>query len=237
MTAKAKRFTSWSFSRWSDYELCPAKARYKHLDKLPEPASPALERGRAIHALAEDYIKGKLAKLPAELVRFKDDFGYLKGRYERKKGGVMAVEDTWAFTKDWGQTAWDDWARCWVRIKLDCAHEDRKGVLVVTDWKTGKFRGDSNEAYMRQLGLYALGAFLWYPHVTHVVPRLVYLDQGLVYHSEENVTYSRGEVKALKEAWGERVGPMLADTAFAPRPNWSCKFCHYRKDNGGPCKF
>ena len=45
-TAKSapKKFTSWSFSRYMDYKGCPAKAKYKHLDKLQEPPNDAMAR-------------------------------------------------------------------------------------------------------------------------------------------------------------------------------------------------
>ena len=69
-----KPLTSWSFSRYQDYKSCPAKAKYKHIDKLKEPPSPAMERGAAIHNLCEQYVRGTLAKLPPELKLFKDEF-------------------------------------------------------------------------------------------------------------------------------------------------------------------
>ena len=59
-----KQITSWSFSRYSDYKLCPLKARLKHVDKHKEPQNDAMARGQAIHKLAEDYTKGSIARLP-----------------------------------------------------------------------------------------------------------------------------------------------------------------------------
>ena len=61
-----KMITSWSFSRYSDYQQCPAKAKYKHVLRMKEPPNDAMARGTAIHTMAEDYIKGKLNPLQVE---------------------------------------------------------------------------------------------------------------------------------------------------------------------------
>ncbi len=57
------RFTAWSYSRLSDYEACPLKAKIKHLDKVSEPSSPALKRGSDIHELAAKYATNQLTEL------------------------------------------------------------------------------------------------------------------------------------------------------------------------------
>lgn len=240
-----KQITSWSFSRYSDYKTCPLKARLKHLDKITEPPNPAMERGSQIHNLAEDFIKGKLKKLPAELNSFKDEFNKLKKIF-KKVSESMVVEDNWAFTKDWDQTMWNDWTHCWVRIKLDCAHHENDDTLVVTDWKTGKIRSESTEEYVEQLELYALAALLLHDHINVVKPRLAYVDHGVLYpepgtKDEERLTFTRDDIAKLKKLWATRTKAMVNDTRFAPRPNNNCRWCFYRKDNaangGGQCKF
>ena len=67
LTKVAKAVTSWSFSRYGDYKKCPLAFKLKHIDKIQEPKSPAMQRGIDIHNLAEAYVVGKLAKLPPEL--------------------------------------------------------------------------------------------------------------------------------------------------------------------------
>lgn len=198
-------------------------------------------RGAAIHQLAEDYIKGKLRLLPPELKKFEADFRMLKAQYKKKING-MVVEDNWAFTKDWTETQWDNWTQCVVRIKLDCAHHEDDETLVVTDWKTGKFRVEMNEDYVEQLELYALAALLLHPHLTAVKPRLAYLDADTVYPpADEPMVFTREDVPRLKKLWEKRVKPMLNDKRFAPRPNDKCRWCHFRSSNkaagGGQCKY
>lgn len=231
-----KPLTSWSFSRYSDYKQCPAKFKYKHLMKLPEPKSSALERGAAIHTMAEQYIKGVLAKLPKELASFDDEFKALRKHY-KKTPERMVVEDNWAFTRQWVQTEWNDWDRCWVRIKLDCAHRiDDAAILTVRDWKTGKLREELYLEYLEQLELYALAAFLLYPEVQEVRPELDYLDLGVV-HPTEPLVFKRADLPRLKQVWEDRVVPMFKDQRFAPRPNDKCHFCAFSRAKGGPCQY
>jgi RecB family exonuclease len=234
-----KPLTSWSFSRYQDYKSCPAKAKYKHIDKLKEPPSPAMERGAAIHNLCEQYVKGTLAKLPPELKLFKDEFTKLRKMYKAKKL-PMIVEDNWAFTNTWEESTWNDWVNCWVRIKLDCAHYEEANVLYVTDYKTGKMNDFKNAEYMEQLELYALAALLMsaVEDVT-VVPRLLYLDSGDVYPPPgQEVTYTRADLKKLLTEWNKRVKPMMTDTRFAPKPSAnSCRWCYFSASKNGPCQF
>ncbi len=234
-----KTVTSWSFSRYSDYRQCPAKFKYKVIDRLQEPSNAAMERGTKIHTLAEQYIKSELRRLPIELDKFKALFTMLRALY-KKKIRTMDVESTWAFTKTWVKTQWDDWTGCYVRIKTDCAVENCEdpSQLVVYDWKTGKFRQEQNASYLEQLSLYAVGAFHTHSHIKTVVPQLAYLDHGILYPPANGpIVYKRKELPVLIKDWERRVKPMFHDTIFAPTPNDNCRWCHYRKTNGGPCQY
>lgn len=229
---------SWSFSRWNEYRGCPAKFKYKALDKLPEPPSPAMERGTAIHKLAEDYTNGKLRTLPAELKLFKDEFKALRGQK------VKMVEEQWAFKSDWSLTKWNDWSGCWLRVKLDVAYINAEhNALVPIDHKTGKFRDEKNDEYLLQLDLYGVAGFAQVPTVDVVSPRLWYIDQGRVFpdpdanDAEEEIEYFPKDIKLMRKKWEDRVKPMFMDRTFKPTPGDACRFCHFRKSNGGPCKY
>lgn len=231
---------SWSFSRYSLYQQCPLKCKLIHIDKLKEPPSPALERGVRIHEIAENYIKGTLPEepFPEELRLFRTEIKKLRKAY---KIGDVSVEEQWGFTKDWKLTRWDDWANCWLRIKIDVATWGAKFTRLIKDWKTGKFRPDKNAEYIEQLELYSLGSMLA-EESKSVKARLVYLDEGVVFpdpqgRKGEALGWTRADVPALQAKWEDRVRPMLADTIFAPRPNRFCGWCHFRKANGGPCQY
>lgn len=217
-----KQISAWSFSRYSTYISCPRKAKYSIIDRLKEPGSPAMDRGSAIHKLAEDFSMKRLRKLPEELNLFKEEFTLLK------KQNVIC-EEQWAFNKEWVPCSWSDWEQAWCRVKMDCAYVDGESNLVIIDHKTGKIR----DSHKEQLSLYALAGFLMYPDVISVVAKLWYLDAG----EEVTESWTYHQVDELKKTWGKKVKSMLGDKTFKPKPGVACRWCHFRKDNGGPCEF
>lgn len=230
-----KRFTAWSYSRYSDYVKCPLKAALKHLVKVQEPPGPALARGAAIDLLCTDYASGVLKVCPPELERFKEDFDAL-----RKIKRRLNLQQELAFTKDWTETDWRDWDNAWVRVKMDCYYEDGE-VLKVIDFKTGKIYPDNE----KQMDLYAVAAILKAsPRVKRVETELWYLDQP-----GDNVvtaSYTRAEAEALMKTWESWTKQMMADQTFVPTPSASsCLFCFFgqqakkdpRKRGPGLCRF
>lgn len=232
-----KPLTAWSYSRYATYQTCPLKLKLSAIDRIQEPKGPALVRGSDVHKLAETYLRGNLRAVPAELKMFADVFKGL--RKVVMTDPDAQVEGEWAFRADWTRTRWDDWDGCRVRAKVDLVHSEGD-VIVVTDWKTGKFREDSVAEYAEQLELYALAALLVYagrPNLT-VHPRLMYVDSGIIHGAG---VYAPGDVARLKKLWERRARPLLNDRTFAPKPNRFCSWCHYRNDNkangGGQCRF
>lgn len=257
-----RKITYWSFSLYNTYKRCPLKAKLNAVDKIKEPGNDAMQRGNDVHKLCEDYIKGVITlkqlkdgaktvkKRPwdpvyviPELTRLRKV--YANSKKLRAKAMQPTVEDTWAFTSSWSETVWNDWINCWVRIKLDVGEffeEDGLTIYVPTDWKTGQVYDDKNDEYVEQLELYALAALLIHPQIDEVRPRLVYVDQGLVFPDpDEPLSFTRDDLEPLKKLWTKRTRPMLNDTIFAPRPGADCRYCFYRKNNavngGGQCKY
>lgn len=240
-----KSVTSWSFSRYTDYARCPGAFKLKHIDRLKEPGNTAMERGTAIHTLAEKYVRGELKKLPVELRMFEDEFSKLRRLYKAKKF-PMVVEDDWAFTRKWTETEWNNWADCWVRIKLDLAYYVDGLNMKVVDYKTGKMNDYRSAEYMEQLELYALAALLMssIEDVT-VWPEIMYLDHGAKYTGggAEPVRYTRADIPRLTKLWEKRVAPMFNDTRYAFTPNSGCKWCYFgqsgkvTKNGPGLCKY
>lgn len=227
-----KPLTSWSFSRYSLYSSCPAKVKYKHIMKLTEPQNDAMARGSAIHKLAEDYANGTAKKLDPCLKLFADEFKALKAQKSK------FIEEDWAFKKDWSQTTWNDWSGCWLRVKLDAAYINAEhNVLVIVDHKSGKFSDWKKAEYEEQLQLYGLAGLKRFPTVAAVTPRLWYIDHGII-HPEEDLVYERKDEKYLTKLWEAKVKKMMADSTFRPKPSDSaCKYCTYKKANGGPCAY
>lgn len=252
-TPRVQRITSWSFSRYSTYEQCPAKAKYKFIEKRPEPGSKPMDRGSDVHLMAEHAVKGtapkpaefktlskaeaaaatallKNGKLPPELRSFEEEFVMA-----RATKGVEA-ELMLAFTESWDPCDWKDWGRAWVRIKIDLLKPPTKPdyIVGIVDQKTGRPKDD----YGQQLELYAIGAFLRYPQAQIADTRLWYLDEGVIRpEKEKDGQFKRKDLPKLQKLWEKRVIPMLNDTVFAPKPGPQCRYCHFRKSNRGPCEF
>lgn len=221
---------AWSYSRYSDYKQCPAKFMYKHLHRLPDPGSAAMQRGNDIHKLAEDFVRGKI-DLPDELKHVEREANHLKDN-------MATVEQSWGFRKDWawiGRPGWfgDD---VWFRAKADAivVYEDDTALLI--DWKTGKKYFTNEE----QIELFALAGFQRYPNLTEVDTRLWYTDIPDPQQTGENEIqriYSRKDADAIQRDWDKKVIPMFKDRRFAPTPNDKCGWCPFSRVKGGPCKF
>lgn len=225
MPPRPRRFTSWSWTRFYDYDACPHQAAAKHLDKMQQPKSPALERGATIHTLAEQYVKGTLAKLPSELKPVAERMKELRKAFaDRIKSGLtVLVEENWGFTKDWEPCRWDDWANCWLRIKVDVALFLEPGWAHIVDHKSGKHRAEKHQEYLLQMSLYNTGALAYFPEAAKVTSSLLYTDLGAEIPSGAPV--ARGDFKALRRDWDKRVKPMFNDQRFDPKPGDHCRWC------------
>lgn len=221
---RQKQFEAWSFSRFNDWRTCALRAKLKYLDKLPEgEPGPALARGSAIHKEAEDYVLGNIKKLPDSLATFEEEFNAL-----RKQKRYLRVEQQWGFDSDWEPADWFG-KQTWVRVVVDLAKAKGTEVLII-DHKTGKIYPYHEE----QLSLYAIAAFMMFPKAKTVDARLWYLDPGI----ETTADFDRKDLPDLKADWEAKVKPMLADKVFTPNPSAkNCRFCHYKKANGGPCQY
>lgn len=218
----SKRITAWSYSRWADYELCPAKAKYKHVDKIKEPENPAMKNGSKVHAELADYLSIGLGRdLPKSGEKFADILQQLRT--------LEPIHDQeWGFTDRWDVTGWFS-KDTWFRSKLDVCVVYDDNTADVVDFKTGK----ASDSHAQQGELYAISVFLRYANVQYVTVRFWYLDTG----AETVQHFARREMEEMIYTWEKRVKPMLSDEIFAPRPGNHCRWCFFAKSNNGPCKF
>lgn len=216
----AKRITSWSFSRWSDYEKCPQLAKFKHVDRIKEPENPAMQNGTKVHAEMAVYLMvgGETPQSGERFAPLLQELRTLEPIHDQE----------WGFTRGWSVTGWFS-RDTWFRSKLDVCIVYDDNTADVVDFKTGK----ASDTHASQAELYAISVFLRYPNVTSVVVRFWYLDSG----GESVYQFERREMDELIIAWEQRVRPMLHDEIFAPRPGNHCKYCFFAKSNNGPCKF
>lgn len=228
--------TAWSYSRFRDWQKCPLFFKLKHLDKLPEMApgevNLPMQRGIEIGEALDKYLRKETAKLPPECKPLAEQYKELRSIKN------LQVEQQWGLTKDWAPCAWNDWDRCWVRIKMDISFHDLPTNLVkVIDNKTGKFKPQENASYMEQLDIYAAGAIGIHPAAKGVEAELYYSDHGIVFPMEGPLEYSAAQAKAAQAKWTLRVAPLFADRKFTPRPSRACQWCPYSKAKGGPCAY
>jgi hypothetical protein len=222
---KLPEVVAWSYSRYADYTQCPAKFKYKHLEKRPDPGSPAMQRGNDIHKMAEDVVRAK-RDIPPELENVREQLEFLRDN-------MATAEENWGFRNDWawiGRQGWfgDD---VWFRAKTDVRLLYEDDTLLLGDWKTGRMYFSNEE----QIELFALAGWRRFPAVTEVDTRLWYTDiEG---DNEIQRVYTTKELEAIQKDWTKRVVPMFKDRRFAPTPNDKCGWCPYSKAKGGPCKF
>lgn len=229
------KIESWSFSRYSVYEKCARQAKYKFIDKLQEPPGAAMLRGKNIDEAMTRYYKGQADTLPVECDSLMKPLQALK-----KTGGMAQFEA--AYTKSWGPTSWfmdrkhpaDHPSQPWLRVKMDffmTANSKSKYRARVIDFKTGKIREGQ---YDDQLELYGLGGLLSDEKAKEVSAELWFTDHGVVLPNPVLV-FKREDLPALQKKWIAKTKRMLNDTIYPVSPGNECRWCHFRKSNGGPC--
>jgi len=216
----------WSYSRWKVFNECRARYEFQFLQKLEQPESPHLARGTFVHKLFEDYLDDG-GRVPKELKEFAAELKAI-----RKLGAI--AERTLAFTKSWQETTFDDWANCWLRVKIDADITEPTAATLI-DLKTGKPWKDTKD----QSEIYAVAKMQRVPAIETVDAEFWYSDSGEVVP----YFYSRiRDFKKLKRKWQARAQEMLAARTFPfTKSAYNCKFCPFRSDkelaNGlpGPC--
>lgn len=223
------KFTAWSYSRLACYELCPLQAKLKFLDKIPEPGSPAMERGKVLHDGIANYLQGKADGIPREAIQHPKIESLI---LEMCQFPERIIEQQWGFTGHWEPTGWFG-GDTWFRSILDAGfvYEDLTGEA--NDWKTGKRYGSN----MDQMKSQAVAMFAKYKPLTKVTVRLSYLDTPAKDDPFEIADIVKHEIPTIKKDFEKRAARMFEDTIFAPRPNSKCHFCNFSKNKGGQCAF
>lgn len=222
----------WSPSRLFQYEACPLSAKYKYVDKVPEPGpkGAALVRGEELHGHLEHFIKGWREDLDPKVAKMSKVATELREGFKR---GEVHVEIELAITREWKVTKWvapDTWGR----FKLDViVKSGNKGRVI--DWKTGKYKPDGD--YADQLNAYSTAALSVTPELEEMSSCLIFVDHTDVPVERPEGSVVRSKLAEQQEYWSDRVARMERDSVFAPRPGFACRWCPYRKSAGGPCEF
>jgi len=216
------KFTDpWGFSKLDTYRTCPAKFKFQFIDKLQTKGSPAMERGSKVHDDAEAYLRGWITALPEPLIDWQEEFDALR---EAK----CLPEQAWGFNKKWELLS--DWLQpdTWLRAKSD-AHYIQGDVLIIIDFKTGKYRVPSTE----QIELYAICGSAVYPHIKLVTTEFWFVDADNTYSKQ----YTQEHLKELRKKYENYVAPVYADETWKPAPSRECKWCDFSNSKGGTCQY
>lgn len=215
------KITAWSYSRLKAWETCPKQAYFKFIMKLKEPDSVYAARGTELHEMAEKYTKGELADAPPPLqgtIQWIDEFRHPDSLPEQQL----------SFDRGWKKVDWFSF-KTYCRVIFD-AFLVQGPIAKVADYKSGKVY---KEDHMDQMRLYALAAFKLNPEVEKVEAQVIYFDQD----QRMKLEFTRDKEAKLQTYWEDRANKMLSDDIFPATPNPKCKWCHFRKSNGGPCSF
>jgi hypothetical protein len=208
--------TRWSYSSLSTYEECPAKWRYSYIDNLPEPPSPAMERGTRLHKLCEEVLTLE-RETPPELAG-------IARVLERLRANKAHSEKVWRLNSEWKPVE----SKSWVISIID-VHFVRDGALHIYDFKSGKPYASHKE----QIELYALIGLATYPEAERAECGAIYIDSGKLGYRR---TIARAEVEPMQQDWTQRAIRLFADTELAPKRGSGCYWCAFKDSLGGPCK-
>ncbi|MGQ7296761.1 RecB family exonuclease [Quadrisphaera sp. KR29] len=242
---------SLSPSRASDFQQCPLLYRFRTVDKLPEPPSPAAVRGTLVHSALEH-----LFDLPAEARTPQAAEGLLPGRWEQLQVDEPDVASL--FEESAAERAWLESAAALVRTwftledptRLEPAERELRvetqlesglllrgiidrvdvapnGLVRVVDYKTGRSPGEGFEGKaLFQMRFYALA--VW--RLRGVVPallQLVYLGDGVVLRlqpTEDELLATERKLEALSAA----IERARESGDWRPRTSKLCGWCAHQ---------
>lgn len=252
----AHRGPALSPSRAADFKQCPLLYRFRAIDRLPEPSTPAQLRGSLVHAVLEqlytlpaaqrgpDSAAGLVAPAFAQLIAADPDLAALVESEQQARlfdearallSGYYRLEDPRRFNPE----------SCEQRVEVELADGtvlrgfvDRidvapTGEMRVVDYKTGKAPpaalGRLQAAETRalfQMKFYAV-ALLRSRGVLPTRLRLIYLADGqLLDYSPDHDELLRFE-KTLTAIWRAiRSAGQTGD--FRPSPSRLCGWCAHR---------
>ena len=234
-------------SRVSDFLTCPLLYRFRAIDRLPEPESPAALRGTLVHEVLE-----MLFDLPAAQRTLDQAVSLVRPRWRAMSAARPEVAA--AISPD----ALEEWlARAGDRLETYFALEDpsrlepaarelpvyaelpsgvvlhgrvdrvdqaRNGALRVIDYKTGRSPYVGREtAAMFQLRMYALALWSMEGRVPALL-QLLYLGDGVVLTDRPDPADLRRTERKV-QAIADAIGRAERNDDFRPKPSVACRWC------------
>jgi putative RecB family exonuclease len=248
----AERPAGLSPSRASDFMTCPLLYRFRVIDRIPEPPTPATARGTLVHAVLERLFDKPAAErtpgaaddmLEPQWVRLCADDPGLAALLSDEEERVRFLADAQAALTGYFrledprrlEPAEREW---YVEAELESGlrlrgYVDRldvsaAGDIRVVDYKTGKVPLEAYEASaLFQMKFYALA--IW--RLRGVIPRmlqLMYLSgDGEVLRYAPDEADLRATERKLDALWAE-ISRARETGDWRPRPSRLCDWCRHK---------
>jgi len=247
----ADRRRSLSPSRAGDFLTCPLLYRFRVIDRLPEPPSPAAARGTLVHAVLEHLFDRPAPQRTPDVAR-----SLLDPEWDRLVTGAPELASL--FTDETDRDAWlqeagamlDRYFTLEDPRRLEPAHRelcveaelasglrlrgyiDRLdvapgGATRIVDYKTGKAPPAEFEARaLFQMKFYAL--VLW--RAQGRLPRLLqlmYLGNGEIVRYEPDEADLRATERKIEALW-QAIERARESRDWRPRPGRLCDWCAHK---------
>lgn len=212
---------SYSYSAIKLYEQCPLKHKLTRIDHLVEPSGDAANRGKTIHAEIEAILKGGLNLLSDDIKHLEEKLSNwikVNGQSELPVG----INDKWEPVDFNAEDVM-------FRGIIDLFIKEESGRATVLDFKTGKHRD-----YSDQVSVYSTVILSTMPDVDTVENVIEFIDLA---KTDKYKPVTRSDLPRLQLQLKGRITAIEKDKIYAPNPSVLCKWCHFRKSNGGPCKW
>ena len=251
-TDPARPARSLSPSRALDFQSCPLLYRFRVIDRLPEPPSPAAVRGTLVHSVLE-----ALYDLPAERRTLDEAIDLVAPQWAQltaeRPEVVGMLADAGTESADWLRGAGDlvesyftmedptrlEPAGRELRVEaelpsglvlrgfVDRLDRAPTGQLRVVDYKTGKAPGAGFEARaMFQMRFYAL--VLWHMHgELPTVLQLMYLSTGVVLRYEPDEDDLQAMQRKVEALW-IAIERAMASGDWRASKSALCSWCAHK---------
>jgi hypothetical protein len=226
----------------------------------PQPVREALERGSRLDAALTAHTAGVSALDVARKAAPEAEMGDLveaarthtetleeATRHPLIKAMVAKLKKTKGVSTQESIVLDSSWRRvsqftkgAWARLKLDVLVLKPK-IAEVIDWKSGNIsQGMIRERpeYHDSMRAYQMAVLSVYPQA-EASAKMVFLDAApkLEDPTKSLPILKRIDLDKARKDWEAKIAPMFKDEKFNPRPGFYCRWCPYRKDNGGPCAY
>jgi CRISPR/Cas system-associated exonuclease Cas4 (RecB family) len=214
-----------SHSRLSDYNQCPKKFWHKYIDKTPsfkeEGTSPHLVRGTNVHKALENYIvainNGEEGIPESSLPEVETTKPLIDTLFQDYSS--VLPEAQVSINDQWKQVEWFS-KDSYYRAIFDMI-SIRPSDIMITDFKTGKFRDYTPVNGYGQLDMSAAIALSIWPDIPKVTTVYAYVD----HRKKVTKEYSQEDKPRLVQWFQKEHEKVNADTKFEPIANEHCKWC------------